>query len=356
MGTTHVAQPGRNKKPRFKRILLSILIGIAVLALAVFTAFQVSPWPAALLIRYQFTENAEQVNKALEKHVPPGISSILDEQYDSNDGDAFLDVYFPSAIADTKETLPAVVWVHGGGWVSGNKEQVSSYCKILAGKGYTVISVDYTLAPEKKYPTPLRQTNAALGYLTKHAERLHINPSQFILAGDSGGSSIVAQVANLISVPSYAVALGIEPAISRTRLAALLLFCGAYDARNIKTTGIFGKFNKAVLWSYSGERDYLTNPEFATLNLVEYVTASFPPSFISAGNGDPLLSQSHSLARTLGNLGVPVDTLFFPADHTPAEPHEYQFNLDTAAGRLALARTVEFLAGLRAGFKLDKQN
>lgn len=329
------------------RIFISILLGIAALTIAVIIAFKISPWPSVLLIRYAFTTGAANANNALEKHVPQGISSILNEHYDKNDPDAFLDVYFPSKIEATDDTLTAVVWVHGGGWISGSKEETCNYYKILASKGYTVIAIDYSIAPEKKYPTPLRQTNAALGYLSENSKRLHVNASKFVLAGDSGGSSIVAQVANIISVPSYSRLLEIKPTITRSHLSGLLLYCGPYNLRAANLNGEFGTALKSFLWSYSGGTDFMTNSKFATITLVDYVTSDFPPAFISAGNADPLLGHSLELAEILGNFGVKIDTLFFPSDHIPAQPHEYQFNLDSDEGQLALHRSVKFLSGLK---------
>jgi acetyl esterase/lipase len=61
--------------------------------------------------------------------------------------------------------------------------------------------------------------------------------------------------------------------------------------------------------------------------------AAFPPMFISAGNADPLVPQSRAMAAGAAQAGVSVDSLFFPPDYVPPLPHEYQFNLDTEAGR-----------------------
>ena len=75
-----------------------------------------------------------------------------------------------------------------------------------------------------------------------------------------------------------------------------------------------------------------------------YATKDFPATFISGGNGDPLTNkQSIPLADKLKGLGVPVTTLFYPADHTPSLPHEYQFNLDTTDGQQAFNRMLAFL-------------
>lgn len=333
------------RKFSLKKILIRLLALTCLLIIGGWIAFRVSPWPSALLIRRVFNKEGVRVNEALERHVPPGVSAMLDQSYHPNDEDAYLDVYFPSTLQQ-EQVLPTIIWIHGGGWISGSKDQVANYCKVLAAQGYTVVALDYSLAPAKKYPTPVRQVNIAMGYLTAHAQQLHIDPAHFILAGDSGGAHIAAQLANLLYVPSYAAELGITPSIRASQLSGVLLYCGPYSTRNINFDSDFGSFLKTVLWSYSGEKNFVTNQAFASASVIDYVTAAFPPAFISVGNGDPLAPHSYQLARKLGAAGVPVDTLFFPATHHRSLPHEYQFNLDTEEARQALERSVKFLAAL----------
>ncbi|HEY0272704.1 MAG TPA: hypothetical protein VGC22_05925, partial [Chitinophaga sp.] len=128
----------RPKGARIKKVLAGTGLTIVLIFLLAFLAFKLSPWPSALWIRYNFEKGATAANDALQKHVPPGITAVLDQQYDGKDKDAFLDVYYPAAIAHTGRQLPVIVWIHGGGWLSGRKEDISNYCKILAGKGYVV--------------------------------------------------------------------------------------------------------------------------------------------------------------------------------------------------------------------------
>jgi acetyl esterase len=147
------------------RVLLGALGVVIALGMLVYIAFQISPWPAALIIRRAFNKEAVSVSPALDKHVPAGITAQVNEHYDRANRDAYLDVFYPSEIAQSEQSLLTVVWVHGGGWVSGSKEQVAVYARILAGKGYTVVGVDYSIAPGETYPTPIRQVNTALSYL-----------------------------------------------------------------------------------------------------------------------------------------------------------------------------------------------
>jgi acetyl esterase/lipase len=324
-----------------------LLMGILVLVASGFLAFQLSPWPSVLLIRRAFNKDAEKVNSALAKHVPPGVEEVLNISYDSHDSDALLDIYYPAWVLEKDSALTPVVWIHGGGFVSGHKGQVGNYCKILASKGYCVISVDYTIAPEAQYPTPVRQVNTALAFLQANAKNYHINPTGWILAGDSGGANIAAQLGNMSGDSAYAASLGIGPSLPRNLLKGLILFCGAYSVRPISGHGSHGKFMESVLWAYGGKKNIAANEKLSTLGVVEYVTSSFPASFISAGNGDPLLSHSRKLAEVLVSKGVSVDTLFYPAALEPPLPHEYQFNLDNDQGKLALDRMMGFLSRLR---------
>lgn len=326
-----------------KKAVRVALIVILCLVLLGFIAFRVSPWPRVLMIRHAFNKEAVKVNLALEQKVPDGVMAITDQLYDHTATGNRLDVYFPDHTPKDKP-LPVIVWIHGGGWVSGNKNQVANYCKIVAGKGYTVIGLDYTIAPERKYPTPIRQTLDALRYIYENAARFHADTSTLFLAGDSGGAHIAAQTANVLCVPSYASLLGLASSIPADHLKGLLLYCGAYDAEYIDLEGPFGGFLKTVLWSYSGRRDFKNDAFFKTASVINYVTPDFPPSYISAGNADPLLPQSLAFARKLRALSVQVDTLFFPDTQQPALGHEYQFRLGEKAGLQALNRSIAFLA------------
>lgn len=325
---------------RLWKWLGGIFGGIILLVVGVWIAFQVSPWPESLLIRAEFEKNSAAVSKALEKHVPSGVATVQNQQYRQNDSDAYLDVFYPE---DTKAARPTVVWVHGGAWVSGNKDDIDNYMKILASHGFTTVSVNYSIAPEHQYPLPIVQLNDALGYLQQNAEKLHIDPANIVLGGDSAGSQIIAQMATLATSESYASEMNIKPVIAAGDLKGMLLTCGAYDLALPNYNGPFGDFLHTVLWAYSGSKDFLHDPTLRHASVVNYVTSDFPPTFITAGNADPLENQSTEMAKKLKQLNVPTDTLFYPENYTPALPHEYQFNLDTAAGKEALQHMVDFL-------------
>src|SRR5690606_19839264 len=151
----------------------------------VVTVGSITPWPSAMLIRAVFTQGGEATAAEMKKHVPDtALTETLDISYGDDGVDTTMDVFSP---ASADGPLPTVVWIHGGAWISGSKEDVVPYMRILAADGYTTIAVNYTLGPEGYYPKAVHQINQALGYIDDHAEELNVDTTQIVLAGDSAG-------------------------------------------------------------------------------------------------------------------------------------------------------------------------
>jgi acetyl esterase len=284
---------------------------------------------------------------ALKKHQPDiAITSMLNQSYRKNDADAKLDVYYPAATP--KDTaLPTIIWTHGGAWISGDKSNDAPYFKLLAAEGFTVVALDYSLAPERQYPTPIHQMNDAYAYLQKNASRFHIDTNKFILAGDSAGAQLSSQMGAIVTDPEYARTVGITPSLKASQLKGLVLNCGIYmmdglTEPNPTLPKLIGWGDDISVWAYSGTKDF-SDPVIKQMSAYYHVTKNYPPVYISGGNADPLTNaQAKPFADLLRSLGVSVTENFFADDHKPALPHEYQFNLDNQDGATALQKTVEF--------------
>jgi acetyl esterase len=308
---------------------------------AVRVSLLISPWPAALLVRRVFAASGAKLATALDRHAPANVIGLINERYGA-DPDMLLDVFRP---ASASGPLPLVVWVHGGGFVGGSKDELAGYFKLVAGNGFAVAAPRYSLAPGRRYPTPLRQLMQALQYLQANAGRLLINPDRIALAGDSAGAQIAAQAGALVTTPGYADAVGITATITPAQLRGLILACGPYDLQLVRhPTSPAGRlFMQVALQAYSGQRRFLDDPAFAAWSITDHVSAAFPPALITVGNADPLRPHSELLADRLEAQGTVTETLFFPVGHRPPVDHEYQFNLDTDAGQLFLERLLTFL-------------
>jgi acetyl esterase len=308
---------------------------------AVRSSLLVSPWPAALLMRKVFAGNGARLATALDRHAPADVTGLIDERY-GPDPDMLLDVFRP---ASASGPLPLVVWVHGGGFVGGSKDELAGYFKLVASHGFAVAAPRYSLAPGRRYPTPLRQLMQALRYLEENAGRLLIDPDRIALAGDSAGAQIAAQAGALVTTPGYAEAVGVTPTITPAQLRGLILACGIYDLPLVRhPPAPAGRvFVQVSLLAYSGHRRFLDDPAFAAWSITDHVSPAFPPTLITVGNADPLRPHSELLAARLQAEGAETETLFFPAQHQPPLDHEYQFDIDTDAGQLFLGRLLTFL-------------
>ena len=332
---TPLVPPSRGRPA--ERILRSVF------PVALRVSLWVSPRPAALLVRRVFAVGGAKTAEALDRHAPGGVIALIDERY-GDEPDMLLDVYRP---ASATTPLPLLLWVHGGGFVGGAKEELAGYFKLLAHDGYVVVGPRYSLAPEHHYPAPSRQIMHALGYLISNRDRLLIDPERIALAGDSAGAHIAAQLAALVTTPGYSATVGINPTITSAQLRGVILACGPYDlglARQSIERG--SRFVQIVLWAYTGKRNFLDDPAAAAWSLTQNLTPSFPTTLVTVGNADPLRPHSELLVEKLRAHGVTVETVFYPDDHQPALGHEYQFDIDSEPGRMFLDRARAFLRQL----------
>lgn len=321
-----------------------VALGLIVAVTAVIAIVgALTPWPSAMLIRSVFTKGGDETAAEMDKHVPDTkLTEQRDVAYADGGADTTMDVFTP---ASSTGPLPTVVWIHGGAWISGAKENVDPYMRILAAEGYTTIAVNYTIGPEGVYPLAVHQLNDALAYIDAHADELGVDPNQIVLAGDSAGAQLASQMATLMTSPDYAEIMGITPALAKNQVVATVLNCGVYDLAALATLdGVVGWGLKTSMWAYSGTKTWAEDSTGATMSTIDWVTADFPTTYISGGNGDGLTwLQSIPMAKRLEELGVDVTTLFWPAPHEPALPHEYQFHLDMPDAQTALQETIDFL-------------
>lgn len=307
--------------------LITAVLGGAALAWS-----KVSPRPGVHVVNLLFSLTDTGEVKGMSAS---GVKGRMDLAYGSGP-DELLDVWSP---AGATEPLPAVLWVHGGGWVDGGKSQPAPYLRLLAQHGYVAVGMDYSLAPGQRFPVPVRQASQALTWLQAHADELGIDPSRIVLAGDSAGAHVAAQVALIATEPQYGELIAIAPVLDTDQLRGVLLHCGPYDPpASMSATGFGGWLVRTLGWAYLGTKDF-TDPRVEQASIVEHATAAFPPALLSWGDDDPLSTQGRALADRLGELGVEHEAHCFPGLN-----HEFQFDLTRPEARRVLDATVDFLA------------
>lgn len=328
-----------------RRYVLRVTLTIFLLAAVIFAAFRLSPWPSVLVLRFLFDRDAARAMAALEPRLPAGLVEHPDLAYGTGPRDR-LDLILPPGPAPP-EGWPVLFWVHGGAFVSGRKENVGNYLRLISAEGYAAIAPNYTLAPTARHPAPTEDMLEALLWVQAAAAEYRLDPARVILAGDSAGSHIALQTAIALHDPAYASTLNLRPGDAVTRPRGLALFCGVYDLSELAGSPGFEGFLRTVMWSYLGTPDGAAAPDAEAFSLFAHLPPDLPPIFLTAGNADPLLPQTEGLARVASLRGIPVDALIFPPDHQPPLGHEYQFTLD-ASGEEALSRLLAYLGRVTA--------
>lgn len=130
----------------------------------------------------------------IDRPVPENIRIDRDVEYTSINGLSLkADVYYPS---DASKKYPGIAMVHGGGWISGSKDNEKFMAMELASKGYVVIAIGYRLADVAKYPAGAEDIETGIQWLRKNHEKYSLNKKKIAVYGESAG----AQIATLVGV------------------------------------------------------------------------------------------------------------------------------------------------------------
>lgn len=130
----------------------------------------------------------------LNRPVPANIGIHKDVEYDNINGLSLkADIYYP---LDTSQKHPGVALVHGGGWISGSRENEKYMAQELAAKGYVAIAVGYRLADVAKYPAGIEDVETAINWLKKNHKKYSLDKKKIAVLGESAG----AQIATLVGV------------------------------------------------------------------------------------------------------------------------------------------------------------
>ena len=225
-----------------------------------------------------------------------------------------LDVYYP---ANTSAPLPTIVSIHGGGYVYGTKEQYRRYCMDLANRGFAVVNFSYRLAPEWKFPTPLEDTNAVLEWICRNAKTYHLDTGRLFLVGDSAGAQIASQYAAIATNPGYAAYF--KFAVPEISIRALGLNCGLYDGAALAA----GK-RTSIAKDYLGTKIPASDPR---LQVLENITADYPPAHITTACCDFLRDQAKPMADYLKSKGVTAVLSCYGKDCDSAIGHVFHVNI-----------------------------
>ena len=216
-----------------------------------------------------------------------------------------LDLFIP---AGATNPLPLIVWIHGGAWKAGSKDQ----CPALRylERGYAVASINYRLSQDAIFPAQIEDCKAAVRWLRAHAKENHLDPERFAAWGSSAGGHLVALLGTSGGVKDFETGENLK---FSSRVQAVVDFFGPTD---------FTQMSKYSLPNAPFDHDAADSPESqliggaiqqnkdkaAKASPLTYVSKDDPPFLIMHGNRDNLVphQQSELLRDALQKANVPV--------------------------------------------------
>jgi acetyl esterase/lipase len=222
------------------------------------------------------------------------------------DPDVRVRVYRPD---DQPSKLPALYWIHGGGYVMGDVEQDDRLMKQLVKRiGCVAVSVDYRLAPEHPFPAPVEDCYAGLKWLFSHADELGVDSSRIAIGGASGGGGLAAGLALMTRDRK------------ELKVAFQLLIYPMIDDRNVTPASY--AITDPRMWNrdanHLGWKAYLGR-DGGGADVSPYAAASratdltnLPPAFIPVGALDLFVDENIEYAQRLIQAGVPTELHVYP--------------------------------------------
>jgi acetyl esterase len=226
------------------------------------------------------------------------VAEVRNRSVPGPDGPIRIRVYRPVR----NETLPALIFFHGGGFVICNLDTHDRQCRALANaSGCAVISVDYRLAPENKYPAAVNDAYAATQFIAEHPAEFGIDPNRIAVGGDSAGGNLATVVALLSRErggPRLKFQLLIYPVVD---------FYDQSPSMQQYSQGYF-LTREGMDWftnSYLPSREAGLEPSASPMNATDL--SALPPAMVITAECDPLRDQGEEYARKLQGAGVPVE-------------------------------------------------
>ncbi|MCB9874582.1 MAG: alpha/beta hydrolase fold domain-containing protein [Planctomycetaceae bacterium] len=259
---------------------------------------------------FRSRRNVNQNRPAAQRprpNLPDGIVAARDIEYALVDGVSLrLDVYAPK---EPVEARPLIVWIHGGGWKNGSKDQ----CPALRflERGFVVASVDYRLSDVAIYPAQIQDCKSAIRWLRANAKQFSIDPKRIGVWGSSAGGHLVALLGTS-GGDEYLEGTHGNPEQSSS-VQAVCDFFGPTDFLQMDAHALpIAPFKHDAPGSPEalviGGPIQENKEKVAKANPVTYVTADDPPFLIVHGDNDPLvpLHQSQLLFEALRHVKVDV--------------------------------------------------
>ncbi|MFE3757977.1 alpha/beta hydrolase [Nocardia tengchongensis] len=245
-----------------------------------------------------------EFGRQMDAHIPPGpdVHTVTEHRVGGPHGEVPVRLYRPQS----DSPLPVLLYIHGGGWTFGTLNgSVDHLCRSIASEsGIAVVSVDYRLAPEHKFPIPVDESVAVLLWLREEAATLGVDSKRVAIGGDSAGGNIAAAITHMDrgNLAPLAAQVLIYPATEYAVERASWTEHANTPALTARDT----------LWfwdQYLRDETDRTDPRATPANAESFT--GLPPAFVIVAGQDPLRDDGLHYAELLKQAGTSTQTECF---------------------------------------------
>jgi acetyl esterase len=230
------------------------------------------------------------------------VDEVFEHELRVQDGAIKVRVYRPTGTSGR----PAIVYLHGGGWVLGDLDHSDALCRKLAVEtGFVVINVDYRLAPEHRFPTAARDSYAAFRWTVENAAALGLDPRRVALAGASAGGNLAASAALMARDDG-----GVRPAAQLLAYPVLDDACASASYREFADGFIVSTEDMRWYWRQYLPAGSAEDPYACPLKAEDL--AGLPPTLIITAECDPVRDDGERYAARLEAALVPTTHIRYP--------------------------------------------
>lgn len=229
------------------------------------------------------------------KVIPDSITLHEDIEFSNVEGHSLkLDLFVPRGL---KTKTPCLVFIHGGGWRKGKKENYRRYCVDFAERGYITASISYRLSKVAKFPAAVIDVKNGVRWVRAHASEYQIDPEEIAVVGGSAGGHLALMV-------GFADDQGFESEESykdvSSGVKAVVNIYGVADMTTERAKSAF------QVLKFMGKKYEEAEEAYRLASPITHLTADGPPTLSIHGSIDELvpLSQSEKLHARLEELGV----------------------------------------------------
>lgn len=327
-------------------LIIGIVLEIFLLAVAINPNVIIAP----LQKSFSAVNSYESSNESTTTTLSNGATYINDIKYDSDLPNNYFDIYL-SPVAD--ENAPTYFYIHGGGYVWGDKiggdpntkdSGLEWYINSFLEAGYNVVSSNYVFAPEYQYPTSLSQLNDCVKFLMEHGEEYGISMDKVIFGGGSAGGNLGGMLSLIYTNEKVAKNLNITPYLPSENVKATVFVSALINNEDFSITHdiildwLFYECGRSAMTN-----DFLKGNVIAhNTNIIAWVDENYPPSYISDGNTGTFYSQAEELHNRLNELGV-VNQLSLYDTNIETLAHGFESTESSPSAQDNMKKALKFL-------------